>query len=502
VGVGFVYRLKISGMPEFPGAEFYPTIEILDCIHPPRGREYDFPVTISFSSDEIESVVNGRLVTKVIYLEQPQLAPTGDLTQALLNRMLPADRNLLIEADRIGRPMILVRLGGRTPSTTHPDFTFFGPPAPLTFARPLERPVDPNAGRAIVIDRATTFTPALPRATIEDETAVRLAGRRGLAKPTPPRAIATLEPPLPPWEIHPDEYLLDGGDRGLPVHETPAMREGLDSEDAVAEFADHTGKYHILPTNRVAIYSPRFGALAVSTGLETGVTVAGTASTVDSKTGEAFRSRVATTDHVQRIPSQSVRVRSSAGGFNAQQLEAAIHQRTTLIENRKLAGSVEGVQNENSMVFLKADAAIIGKQRQAAIAWTRDQYPVLTASIAGAQQVIARFIPSEMVGVEDRRRPGRLLIVKLADKQTALPGEIVNFRIEFENVGDLELRDVRIIDSLTPRLEYIAESGNSDRPAALDVADNGEGSAVLTWSLNEPLPGKTVGIVTFKARVR
>ena len=55
----------------------------------------------------------GRMTTKVVYLEQPQLAVTGDLTQAMLNRVLPADRNLLIEADRVGRPMVLVRIGGR-----------------------------------------------------------------------------------------------------------------------------------------------------------------------------------------------------------------------------------------------------------------------------------------------------------------------------------------------------------------------------------------------------
>ena len=109
---------------------------------------------------------------------------------------------------------------------------------------------------------------------------------------------------------------------------------------------------------------------------------------------------------------------------------------------------------------------------------------------------------SELVGIEDRRKPGRLEIVKLADKQIAQPGEIVSFRIEYENIGDRELKDVRIIDNLTPRLEYVADSASSSRPAALSVTDNGEGSVILSWSLKEPLKGKTKGFVTFKSRVR
>jgi hypothetical protein len=131
IGVGCVYRLKIAGMPDFPGVELYPTIEIFDRLHPPAGREYEFPVPIAFTEDDIAKAMDGRMVTKVVYLEQPQFAVTGDLTAALLNRQMPPDRNLLIEADRLGRPMILVRLGGRTPDEGHPEEGFFMPPAPL-----------------------------------------------------------------------------------------------------------------------------------------------------------------------------------------------------------------------------------------------------------------------------------------------------------------------------------------------------------------------------------
>ncbi len=348
VGIGFVYRLRLADMPEFPGIELYPTIEMIDRLHPPAGRAQDFPIPIRFTAEEIESAIDGRLVTKVVYLEQPQLAVTGDLTQAMLARFLPPDRNLLIEADRAGRPMILVRIGSRTPDDSRADAAFFLPPAPFRLAELHAHPSEADSGHTVVIDKATTFTPAVPRSEVEPTDAIRRATRRGLLGPTPPRPYFALEPPAPPWELYPDEYLLDGGDRGLPVHETPGHREGLDTEDAVAEYVDHTGNAHLLPTNRVAIYSPRFGFVGTKTGLEAGVTVSRAASAVDLTRGEGVRNRVGTVDQEQRMPSLSVRVRSRASGFDTEAGQMGVNQQTILSQNTELAGSLEGVQNQGA----------------------------------------------------------------------------------------------------------------------------------------------------------
>ena len=79
---------------------------------------------------------------------------------------------------------------------------------------------------------------------------------------------------------------------------------------------------------------------------------------------------------------------------------------------------------------------------------------------------------------------------------------MLTFTIRYDNVGDHELRQVRIVDNLTPRLEYLPDSASSDRDGVIHVEDNNEGSVVLTFELDEPLPGRTGGILTFKARVR
>ena len=139
MGVGFTYRLKLSGMPDFPGRTLYPTIELIDKLHPPAGLENDFPIPVSFAQDEIEEALAGRLVTKVVYLEQPQLAPPSEMRTESNTYSLPDKINLIAEADRRGRPMAIIRIGSRTPPTHGTDFGFYGEGGPLhpSFARSL-----------------------------------------------------------------------------------------------------------------------------------------------------------------------------------------------------------------------------------------------------------------------------------------------------------------------------------------------------------------------------
>jgi len=141
VAVGRIYRLRISDMPEYPGIELYPSIEILDRLHPPPGKKYDFPVPVQLTAEEIDLALQGRLVTKVMYLEQPQLASP----QPIEVRTVPSHRNLLADADRLGRPMLIIRVGGRLPDPQGDDPGFFGTgarvslPANQPAARPMSR---------------------------------------------------------------------------------------------------------------------------------------------------------------------------------------------------------------------------------------------------------------------------------------------------------------------------------------------------------------------------
>ena len=104
VAVGHVYRLRISELPEHPGIELFPSIEILDRLHPPNGKLYEFPIPVQITTEEIQFALAGNLVTKVMYLEQPQLAIPRPRANPIGVDVVPAHRNAFAEADRRGRP--------------------------------------------------------------------------------------------------------------------------------------------------------------------------------------------------------------------------------------------------------------------------------------------------------------------------------------------------------------------------------------------------------------
>lgn len=112
---GYSYRVKISGMPEFPGVELYPTIELIDRLHAPENLRDQFPVPIEITAEEVELALQDRMITKVVYLEQPDRAPPIAAENVLRTEDLAAKANLLEAADIRGRPIAIVRIGGRIP---------------------------------------------------------------------------------------------------------------------------------------------------------------------------------------------------------------------------------------------------------------------------------------------------------------------------------------------------------------------------------------------------
>ena len=135
LAVGMTYRVRLSDMPAWPGIELYPTIEMVDHLHAPQGYAGRFPVPVELTEDEIEAALNGQMVTKVIYVENPQLAAPYELPAPLPVLTIPADQNLLKEADRVGRSLAIVRLGGRLPDVRGGDSRFFGSGGPVVFPK-------------------------------------------------------------------------------------------------------------------------------------------------------------------------------------------------------------------------------------------------------------------------------------------------------------------------------------------------------------------------------
>lgn len=155
--VGRVYRLKVSALPEFPGVDFYPSIELIDRLHPPACNVEDFPIEFEITEEEFEWAAAGRLVTKVIYLEQPDRVPAVMADAKPRITTMEPWNNVLAEADLLGRPMAIVRMGGRTPDPNQPDPLFFGPGGPIKVVR-KDDPQASNRTRQQVLPATSSRT--------------------------------------------------------------------------------------------------------------------------------------------------------------------------------------------------------------------------------------------------------------------------------------------------------------------------------------------------------
>ena len=96
----------------------------------------------------------------------------------------------------------------------------------------------------------------------------------------------------------------------------------------------------------------------------------------------------------------------------------------------------------------------------------------------------------------------RLRVIKLASTTMARPGEIVDFTIRFDNIGDQKIGNVTLVDNLTTRLEYVEGSAESSLAAEFSASLNEGDSMLLRWEFADPVAAGDGGIVRFRCRVR
>ena len=112
--VGCVYRLQVTGLFERPGTVVYPTIELIDRLYPPQGQALKFPVPIDITAEDLELAARGMYVTRVIYVEDPnQALPNEQLDNQTNWVEARPEEDPLQVADAAGRPIAILRLGGR-----------------------------------------------------------------------------------------------------------------------------------------------------------------------------------------------------------------------------------------------------------------------------------------------------------------------------------------------------------------------------------------------------
>jgi uncharacterized repeat protein (TIGR01451 family) len=300
---------------------------------------------------------------------------------------------------------------------------------------------------------------------------------------------------------YPDEYLFDGGDRGMKVHYSQNTRLGVDTEDTFAEYLDHTGRREVRASNPVAIYAPRFAAVRTMTGPEQDVTIDRLAMASEANPGAAFSSRQTLATSNRRSKASGMRTRER--GSELDTIDAGI----AMLSREKAAGNIfvlKPLRRSSAaagMQFDHSNEAWLANRVQKAADWSLKSFPVVQAVTDAAMQMEASFKPQVHVHIDDEKTKGSLRVLKMVDLETAVPGDVLTFTIEFENIGDKELYNVRIIDNLTPRLRFIEDSAGADRKGRMIVEDTDQGTEMLIFELEGKLDGKAKGIVEFKARV-
>ena len=142
--VGPVYRFKVTDIPNRFGRELYPSVEILNRLNPPAGLENEFPIEVVISLSDLEEALEDRMVTKIIYLENPETAlPHRHLPNKQPYFDVGGSEDPLRVAEALGRPMAILRIGSRVPMPSDAGERFgFNAPSPQLLPSPRPLPTE------------------------------------------------------------------------------------------------------------------------------------------------------------------------------------------------------------------------------------------------------------------------------------------------------------------------------------------------------------------------
>lgn len=299
------------------------------------------------------------------------------------------------------------------------------------------------------------------------------------------------------------EYVVTGGDsKGEMYSREDWSVENLDKEDSVAHFDTVDGRILSEPSNRLFLYSPRFGAARQVIGpiagesrvmLESANT---TAQTVQKEGVQAVDARTAET--------KPLGASQNAGVASAESLAAP-----TIGTSRVMLMEADAQLRLHALLtsatiddLATNDASLMLEGALAAQGWSGEQ------KVAVALDTVNAFSNTYLEGagtiysVKDDTKTSKLRVIKIANKDAARPGELVEFTLRFENIGDEPIGNVTILDNLSARLAYVDNTAKSSVPAEFLAELNEQGSLNLRWEITEPLEPKEFGVVRFICKVR
>jgi uncharacterized repeat protein (TIGR01451 family) len=304
-----------------------------------------------------------------------------------------------------------------------------------------------------------------------------------------------------PWP--PDEYICDGGDLNHDVYVKGDWTVvGLDQQDTVAHFDTLDGQVLVAASNCVCVYSPRFAAVRqvsspiIYEGHERMADVVLPAKLNINEESRGPRTAMQPEQLIAQVGLDQVqRLRERTRGLLVDQATRLVLAAEAFLPHEDLVIIQRGE-------FEASEKARLAQRVAAAETWTLLQAPQVLIEGVAAVEARATSRPQVTYTYETFGKPC-LRLCKIADKSEAKPGEIIQFTLRFDNLGEQKIGNVTIIDHLMPRLECVAGSAQSSVKATFSTQPQAPGeSLVLRWEIEEPLAVNQGGIIRFQARVR
>jgi uncharacterized repeat protein (TIGR01451 family) len=475
---GYIYRVKLGGWTRYPGLTIYPTLEVRGSLcMPPKLGVANHPAPVTITEQDLERVIAGSLITKVVYLEDPEKAfPAATEPDRPIELNLPSETDLLQEARDHGRLMLIIRFGQRE---VGPD-ELAQQSIPGTMLFPGERVLAPPQA-----------PPCLPWANLQ-----------------------MVDPTLGPKPLT-EECLHDGGDIGVRAAFGPDGRlYGVDPSDTVAEFSDSHGRRHIAISCRICLCVPRFVVLRTECPI-------------------AAQGGVLTPEGARKVQGQELlkmRLPSQQGLVVKQLAAVQGRHRPNEVQTKQWPVPLLGVCVLEAVQIDVGPIALLGTKKVSTLTQTQQlqlvkqmdrareftqakglqeltqvEGPVIIGRVKGLD-VLSTVIETRDLTVccnEEPCPPEKpLILFKCADTHSAKIGDVVTFFLKYSNHGGQPISDVAVVDNLTSRLEYVPGSTKSDRPAVFTMQENDAGSVILRWEITGRLPPGESGVITFQAKIR
>lgn len=309
-------------------------------------------------------------------------------------------------------------------------------------------------------------------------------------------------PGQPACRPNAQEYIFDGGDQQPTVvvnQDWTAL--GIDPTDTVAYYETVTGELCVQPSNRVPIYAPRFGAVRQVSGAELAVRAVGPnrilAPVAPGRLDDAELAGAV----VQPVPPLGQQQVSLIEAFRERTAGTPMEAVLPPLRMSEALVPFEDIEVLPTGLITDDEIAVMGRILQNAQAW---YHPENLGVLVDNQAAVLLIDSQRPLGVHVYDIPGKcsLRVCKTASHTIANSGDIVNFTIRFDNVGAKPVGNVVLVDSLSPRLEYIEGSQQSSVAARFSAEPNDVGSQVLRWELESPVEEQDGGVVSFDCLVR